>query len=409
MNNISSHTPDLYCGDFPDGIKHGHGILICDKGTYTGEFQNDRKEGFGVMEYKNGMKYAGEWTAGKIQGFGSMFLTDGCVYEGNWVNHKHHGQGAMRYSHTFKWEKYVGEFILDKRRGYGVLFYRNGKIEAGRFYSDRQNANRLVIEESEDKKTKVMKCPLDQGVPQSMTDYETVVREFNIAFRVHQGHVLLKHLSAGSQEMLHRYCAEGKVLFAMLLANIGTIEEKRANALIALKVIDSLPTTPETVLSVALYRARMAKICLEAALVSGDQSSLMELYNHIHSAGCLAATLRHKEAWPEMRRTLLKAHQIMKHLGIASALLDTLPMAPAEALKILNPPSNISLQIPQPFPTLFTVFKERHPSWSEGSYPTDLKALLRITDGWWEMIPPQLLNLAASPPAPLCLPTALFR
>ena len=43
MNNISSHTPDLYCGDFPDGIKHGHGILICDKGTYTGDSKTTEK------------------------------------------------------------------------------------------------------------------------------------------------------------------------------------------------------------------------------------------------------------------------------------------------------------------------------------------------------------------------------
>jgi hypothetical protein len=50
-----------YRGTLKKSLKHGFGVYIDEKGTYTGEWYKDKRHGDGVMEYTDGSIYMGEW------------------------------------------------------------------------------------------------------------------------------------------------------------------------------------------------------------------------------------------------------------------------------------------------------------------------------------------------------------
>ncbi|KAL7851697.1 hypothetical protein AOLI_G00220530 [Acnodon oligacanthus] len=54
--------------------------------SYLGEWKNDKRNGFGVSERSNGMKYEGEWTNNKRHGYGCTMFPDGTREEGKYKN-----------------------------------------------------------------------------------------------------------------------------------------------------------------------------------------------------------------------------------------------------------------------------------------------------------------------------------
>ncbi|CAL8343405.1 unnamed protein product [Merluccius merluccius] len=54
--------------------------------SYTGEWKNDKRNGFGVSERSNGMKYEGEWLNNKRHGYGCTLFPDGTKEEGKYKN-----------------------------------------------------------------------------------------------------------------------------------------------------------------------------------------------------------------------------------------------------------------------------------------------------------------------------------
>jgi hypothetical protein len=84
---------------------------------YIGEFQNDKRHGFGKIFYLNDTIFVGKWADGyQVKGkiirrgrliydgfiqngmrhiFGKRFHKDGTVYEGEWKNGKRHGRGQI--------------------------------------------------------------------------------------------------------------------------------------------------------------------------------------------------------------------------------------------------------------------------------------------------------------------------
>lgn len=54
--------------------------------TYMGEWKNDKRNGFGVSERSNGMKYEGEWLNNKRHGYGCTIFPDGTKEEGKYKN-----------------------------------------------------------------------------------------------------------------------------------------------------------------------------------------------------------------------------------------------------------------------------------------------------------------------------------
>ncbi|XP_050691567.1 junctophilin-1-like [Eriocheir sinensis] len=54
--------------------------------TYTGEWKNDKRTGFGVSERTDGLKYEGEWYNNKKYGYGVTTFKDGSKEEGKYKN-----------------------------------------------------------------------------------------------------------------------------------------------------------------------------------------------------------------------------------------------------------------------------------------------------------------------------------
>ena len=51
---------------------------------YDGEWQNDVKEGYGVLQYINGERYEGYWKDDKAHGKGTLTYIHGDKYVGDW-------------------------------------------------------------------------------------------------------------------------------------------------------------------------------------------------------------------------------------------------------------------------------------------------------------------------------------
>ncbi|KAI5633962.1 hypothetical protein NE865_13328 [Phthorimaea operculella] len=54
--------------------------------TYSGEWKNDKRTGFGVSERSDGLRYEGEWFANRKYGYGVTTLRDGTREEGKYKN-----------------------------------------------------------------------------------------------------------------------------------------------------------------------------------------------------------------------------------------------------------------------------------------------------------------------------------
>lgn len=76
---------------------HGLGCLTFDNATYIGEFDMNVISGFGIMNYNNGYVYEGEWQHDKKHGYGRMNY---CYYEyeGEWADDLYDGRGTLKYS-----------------------------------------------------------------------------------------------------------------------------------------------------------------------------------------------------------------------------------------------------------------------------------------------------------------------
>jgi hypothetical protein len=58
-------------------LKSGYGILYADRYTYTGEWKQDKKDGYGeYVDFSTGATYIGYWSKGKREGQGT-YVTKG--------------------------------------------------------------------------------------------------------------------------------------------------------------------------------------------------------------------------------------------------------------------------------------------------------------------------------------------
>ena len=88
-----------YNGEFLEQKKHGYGIetFPLNAGFYKGNFKEDKKDGEGTLELRNGYKYTGSWRNGKREGKGEEFIPRlgymiDVTRKGNWNNDKPQGE-----------------------------------------------------------------------------------------------------------------------------------------------------------------------------------------------------------------------------------------------------------------------------------------------------------------------------
>ena len=53
---------------------------------YSGEWKNDKRSGFGVVQRSDGLKYEGEWDSNKKHGYGATTFRDGSREDGKYKN-----------------------------------------------------------------------------------------------------------------------------------------------------------------------------------------------------------------------------------------------------------------------------------------------------------------------------------
>ncbi len=102
----------IYQGYYDSGEKHGNGIYISGKGKFSGDY------------------YIGDWEHNKKNGYGVYCYHDGKYYKGNWENNKSNGLGEKVT--PFR-SRYYGEFKDNLFHGFGIFTHSDGRWYEGEF------------------------------------------------------------------------------------------------------------------------------------------------------------------------------------------------------------------------------------------------------------------------------------
>ncbi|OCT75387.1 ALS2 C-terminal-like protein isoform X1 [Xenopus laevis] len=127
----------VYKGYFKDNMRHGFGILEsmapdADPFKYTGNWDKDKRSGYGVWESKNkGERYIGMWLKNNRHGPAIILTDSGACYQGTFHSNKMSGTGILLSEDSTMYE---GEFTEDRlMAGKGKLTFSNGFTLIGTF------------------------------------------------------------------------------------------------------------------------------------------------------------------------------------------------------------------------------------------------------------------------------------
>lgn len=143
-----------YTGDFLEGKMTGEAeIKYSDMSSYKGGVLNGRKHGKGKIEYNDGNWYDGEWENNKKSGFGvTVWKHKNEIYEGEWADNRLNGYG------TYFWfdqnrkvnvlvNRYAGGFRNGKRHGKGCFYYADGSIYIGEWYNNLKDGFAFLVQD----------------------------------------------------------------------------------------------------------------------------------------------------------------------------------------------------------------------------------------------------------------------
>ncbi|XP_053673252.1 alsin homolog [Anopheles nili] len=137
-SNRSTHY-FRYKGYFKADKYNGFGTLSTSAYQYNGDFVNDQKEGFGVVEDSlNGVKFIGMFMGDKKHGNGILVTTNGTYYVGFFANDvlTHSTAGLAIFPSGIY---YKGELTIDGPFGKGVFYYPEREIDSEQFELDDSN------------------------------------------------------------------------------------------------------------------------------------------------------------------------------------------------------------------------------------------------------------------------------
>ncbi|CAD7937340.1 unnamed protein product [Amoebophrya sp. A25] len=139
---FAAGTKESYKGEWLDNRKHGYGVQTFKDGLskYEGQFYNNKREGEGVYwvadasrPNKMRKEYIGVWKGDKRHGTGTAYYAHKEHYTGQWCLDMRHGQGQMSFRDG---AIYIGDWHEDVRTGYGVLTKANGDVFEGYWVKD---------------------------------------------------------------------------------------------------------------------------------------------------------------------------------------------------------------------------------------------------------------------------------
>mmetsp|Transcript_13521 Transcript_13521/g.31814 ORF Transcript_13521/g.31814 Transcript_13521/m.31814 type:complete len:326 (+) Transcript_13521:136-1113(+) len=134
-----------YEGQWENGQRNGEGTLWVPVGKamklrkqYVGGWKNDKQHGIGTCFFKNGELFQGTWDNGTMHGQGTLRYTNGDMYIGDWHDGKRSGQGTLNKANG---DCYEGSWLEDMREGTGSYFYaESGKVFVGEWAKDLPKA-----------------------------------------------------------------------------------------------------------------------------------------------------------------------------------------------------------------------------------------------------------------------------
>jgi hypothetical protein len=136
--NVDNGNVDrgTYTGNLVNGKRDGRGKMKYENGNvYDGSWENEEKYHDGEMKYKNGDVYNGRWFRDKMN-VGEMKYKNGDVYNGSWWNDKINGQGEMKYENG---DVYNGEWLKGKKDEWGKMTYnKDGGVYDGWWFDDER-------------------------------------------------------------------------------------------------------------------------------------------------------------------------------------------------------------------------------------------------------------------------------
>jgi len=139
-----------FVGQLREGRRHGAGVWTSASEQYSGQWENDQRDGQGRQTWQDGRVYEGQFRQGKFDGQGRMeWRTPNGVmlYEGQYVDDVKHGSGKYVWPDN---RMYEGQWKNGQRSGRATYTNSIGQSRVGIWREDKVE-KWLEESESEDK------------------------------------------------------------------------------------------------------------------------------------------------------------------------------------------------------------------------------------------------------------------
>ena len=119
--------------------------IVEEESSYVGQWKNGKRDGFGVLCWKDVSKYVGEFVEDKVVGFGKLIREEGDTYIGQWNNFQ--AQGIGKYVSNRE-ATYQGYWDKDKRSGFGMEAWPRGSTYSGEYVEGNKEGIGMLLFDS---------------------------------------------------------------------------------------------------------------------------------------------------------------------------------------------------------------------------------------------------------------------
>ncbi|KAM6283109.1 ALS2 C-terminal-like protein [Porphyrio hochstetteri] len=145
-----------HVGDFREGLEHGFGICLVPRRAedrydcYKCHWYEGKMRGYGICEYGNDMVYKGYFKDNVRQGFGvleNLSAEHPFKYTGQWENDKKNGYGV--WEDKDRGERYIGTWLDDHKHGQGIVVTQSGVCYQRKFHADKMVGSGILLLEDD--------------------------------------------------------------------------------------------------------------------------------------------------------------------------------------------------------------------------------------------------------------------
>ncbi|XP_068032419.1 ALS2 C-terminal-like protein isoform X1 [Anomalospiza imberbis] len=145
-----------HVGDFQEGLEHGFGICLVPRRSedrydcYKCHWYQGKMRGYGICEYGNDLVYKGYFKDNVRQGFGileNFSAEHPFKYTGHWENDKKNGYGV--WEDKERGERYIGMWLDDHRQGEGIVVTQSGLCYQRTFHADKMVGSGILLLEDD--------------------------------------------------------------------------------------------------------------------------------------------------------------------------------------------------------------------------------------------------------------------